>query len=187
MATDTKTRLLDAAQRLVQTRGFEGFSFHDLSAEIGISTASIHYHFPTKRDLAVALVKRYRDFLHTAVEQVISSPAPLAAKLQQVTGLYESTYDAGRICVSGALAGGVESLPTEVKKELKALIDDCVASLLRLFKRAQRAGELRAGLDPESCARLWYCTLQGSLTVARASDKKIFTQSLRALAALTCP
>lgn len=187
MASDTKIRLLDAAQRFVQTRGFEGFSFHDLSTEIGISTASIHYHFPTKKDLTVALVRRYRDFLHTAMEQVVSSAAALPSKLQHVIAIYESAYDAGRVCVSGALSGEFDSLPPEVKRELKALIEDSIASLLRLFQRARDAGEIAPVTDPEAWARLWYCTLQGALTIARAADKRVFSQSLRALAALTCP
>ena len=56
---DTRTQLLDVAQRLVQARSYNAFSFKDLAAEIGIRTASIHYHFRTKGDLGVALMQRY--------------------------------------------------------------------------------------------------------------------------------
>ena len=48
-------RILDAAQALAQVRGYNGFSHADVSAELAITKASIHYHFPGKADLAEAL------------------------------------------------------------------------------------------------------------------------------------
>ena len=42
---DTRISLLDSAERAVRQRGFDGFSYADLSKEIGIRKASIHYHF----------------------------------------------------------------------------------------------------------------------------------------------
>jgi TetR/AcrR family transcriptional repressor of nem operon len=47
---------LDIAEQLVQTRGFNGFSYADIAAEIGISKASLHYHFPTKAMLGERLI-----------------------------------------------------------------------------------------------------------------------------------
>ena len=48
-------RILDTAQALAQVRGYNGFSHADVSAELAITKASIHYHFPGKADLAEAL------------------------------------------------------------------------------------------------------------------------------------
>lgn len=56
----TAAKILTVAQDLLQRKGFNGFSYRDLAAEIGIKTSSIHYHFPTKDDLALNLVRNYR-------------------------------------------------------------------------------------------------------------------------------
>src|SRR2546425_1165151 len=56
---DTAQRILDVAERLVQTQGFNGFSYADIAAELGITKASLHYHFATKAALGSALITRY--------------------------------------------------------------------------------------------------------------------------------
>ncbi len=58
---DTRTAILDAAERLVQTRGFNGFSYADVSSELGLTTAALHYHFAGKAELGLALITRYAE------------------------------------------------------------------------------------------------------------------------------
>ena len=59
--SDTSGRILDVAERLVQTRGFNAFSYADIAAALNITKASLHYHFPTKAILGERLVERYRN------------------------------------------------------------------------------------------------------------------------------
>ena len=56
---DTATQILDVAERLVQVRGFNGFSYADVAAELKITKAALHYHFAGKAELGEALVARY--------------------------------------------------------------------------------------------------------------------------------
>src|SRR4051812_3098431 len=56
-----KTMIMDAAQRRMQTGGFGGFSFREIADDVGIKSSSVHYHFPTKEDLAAAVVRRWAD------------------------------------------------------------------------------------------------------------------------------
>ena len=58
---DTADRILDTAERLVQTRGFNGFSYADIADTLGVTKASLHYHFGTKAELGHALIARYHD------------------------------------------------------------------------------------------------------------------------------
>jgi len=58
---DAKTRILDVAEELTRIKGFNGFSYIALPDEIGIETASIHYHYELKADLALALVERVHE------------------------------------------------------------------------------------------------------------------------------
>lgn len=59
MAMNTKTNLLNSAERVARTRGFDGFSYADLAADVGTIKASIHHHFASKAALAVTLMNRY--------------------------------------------------------------------------------------------------------------------------------
>ncbi len=56
---NTSTRILDAAERLVQERGFNGFSYADIADELGVSKAALHYHFAGKAELGETLILRY--------------------------------------------------------------------------------------------------------------------------------
>ena len=51
MATATSQRILDIAERLVQTRGYNGFSYADIAQALKVTKASLHYHYPAKADL----------------------------------------------------------------------------------------------------------------------------------------
>ena len=113
---DTKTRLLDAASALAQTRGYHGFSFHDLAREIGITTASIHYHFPTKSALGQALVKRYTlSFL-----EILGKPdtAPPRQRLTHYVSVFRACLLEGRMCLCGMIGAEVDGVPAEVALEV---------------------------------------------------------------------
>jgi TetR/AcrR family transcriptional repressor of nem operon len=184
--SDTRTRLLDAAQRLVQTRGHNGFSFRDLSREVGIRTASIHYHFPTKTDLAVALVRRYREGIGEAMADIAVRKATLSERLDATVRLYAETLDNGsRICVCAALAGEYLSLSREVQGELKKLISDGERWLARFLTEGHVRGEIPKDSDPQALARLWYAALQGALLISRATSSQSLNDAAAALKKLT--
>src|ERR1700752_4371873 len=55
---DTRQEILNAAEDLLQRRGYNAFSYHHIAVQLGVRNAAIHYHFPSKEDLGVALVQR---------------------------------------------------------------------------------------------------------------------------------
>jgi TetR/AcrR family transcriptional regulator, transcriptional repressor for nem operon len=184
--SDVRAQLLDTAQRLVQTRGHNGFSFRDLSRQVGIRTASVHYHFPTKTDLAVALVRRYRETLAEAMADIAVRKATLSERLDATIRLYTETLANGsRICVCAALAGEFLSLPREVQGELKRLITDGERWIERFLMEGRVRGEIPKDSDPQALARLWYTALQGALLVSRAASPDILNDAAAALKKLT--
>jgi len=58
---NTKRKILDLTEALLQDKGFNGFSYAHIAAELGVKNAAIHYHFPTKEALGCAVIQRYRD------------------------------------------------------------------------------------------------------------------------------
>ena len=54
-----RTRILDAAEKLVLDKGFAGTSVDDVIAAARTTKGGFFHHFPTKRKLAHALVERY--------------------------------------------------------------------------------------------------------------------------------
>ena len=50
----TRLKSSTSPERLVQSRGFNGFSYADVSAELGITKAALHYHFAGKAEMGQA-------------------------------------------------------------------------------------------------------------------------------------
>ena len=68
----TAEKIVDLAESYMQSRGFNGFSFRDIQNELGIKTASIHYHFKTKQDLAQTVFERYLVNYEVALKRIES-------------------------------------------------------------------------------------------------------------------
>jgi AcrR family transcriptional regulator len=60
-SADTKTRILDAGERLFVEHGFEATSLRSLTAAAGVNLAAVHYHFGSKEELFQAVLTRRLD------------------------------------------------------------------------------------------------------------------------------
>src|SRR5215207_1636211 len=85
---DTASRILDVAERLVQLRGFNGFSYADVAAELSITKASLHYHFAGKAELGEAIIGRYAERFNRSLAEIETRPIDARAKLDAYAKLY---------------------------------------------------------------------------------------------------
>jgi TetR/AcrR family transcriptional regulator, transcriptional repressor for nem operon len=168
---DITTQLLDAAQELVQTHGYNAFSYGDLAERVGIRTASIHYHFPTKGDLGAAILERYRQrFLGAlaSLDEQFPDSKHARKKLERYVLLFHSTLKAGnRMCLGGMLATEFTALPVAVQREVKRFFDDTEAWLEKTLTEGRRSGALRFEGSPGAAAKALLALLEGAMIVAR--------------------
>src|SRR5260221_5650367 len=52
----TAALILATAEEIIQLKGYGGFSYADVAAELKITKAALHYHFPGKAELGEALI-----------------------------------------------------------------------------------------------------------------------------------
>ncbi len=113
----TRESIIDTADHLIRSNGFNAFSFKDIANKIGIKTASIHYHFPTKSDLAVATIKEHLErFEHLKNELVNKSPLQ---KLNGFLSIYTQIKSENKVCLVGSLATDLNTVDDNIKSELK--------------------------------------------------------------------
>ena len=164
---DTATRILDSAEKLVQTRGFNGFSYADVAAELGVTKASLHYHFAGKTELAHALITRYAERFSAALEQIETRLTAGPAKLDAYAGLYADVLREHRICLCGMLAAEYGTLPEPLRERVIAFFDDNEAWLEHVLEQGRADGSLRVDAPPRETARLIVSALEGAMLVAR--------------------
>jgi TetR/AcrR family transcriptional repressor of nem operon len=165
---DTSRDILDIAERLVQTRGFNGFSYADVATELGITKASLHYHFPTKADLGRALIARYRERFTGALASIDADEPSANGRLTRYVHLYEAVLQEERMCLCGMLAADYATLPKGMQDELRRFFTANEAWLAKVLEAGARDGSLRDGGAPLESARLVVSALEGAMLVARS-------------------
>ena len=167
--TDTAEQILETARELVQTRGYNAFSYADIAAEIGIRTASIHYHFPSKSDLGRELVARYRDGFRRIFREIDAQTADPLRKLELYAQAYlQVLQDRSRMCLAGMLAADISTLAPPIREEVRGFFADGEEWLARVLAEGRAQGKLRFEGPPEAEAQLLVAGLEGAMLVARS-------------------
>jgi TetR/AcrR family transcriptional repressor of nem operon len=183
---DTATRILDSAERLVQGRGFNGFSYADVAAELGITKASLHYHFAGKAELGRALIERYAARFATALEQIDADGGDAPAKLDAYARIYADVLQRKRMCLCGMLAADYDTLPKQMREAVIAFFDHNEKWLTAVFEQGQADGSLHLDGSPSEAAQTLVSGLEGAMLVARPyrDTKRFEAAATRLLAGL---
>ncbi len=176
MAVDTRTALLDAAQELAQERGLNAFSFSDLASRLHIKKASIHYHFPSKADLAREIVVRYRERFDQELRSISSRHRGPKRRLSAFITLFQRTLSQGsRICLCGMLASEFTTLPDKVQREVQVFFENTERWLIEVLSDGRRRGAFAFSGSVTDIARNLLAMLEGAMITSRTfSDERRF-------------
>lgn len=167
--TDTRNQVLDVAQELAQTRGYNAFSFRDLAERVGVKSASIHYWFPTKGDLGRELMLRYRKQFEAALDAIEARTRDPKRRLKAFVDLFLATLRMGdRMCLCGMLAVEYGTLPRDVQLQVKEFFGECERWLARALDDGRKSKTLAFDGEPKDAARVLFATLEGAMMSARA-------------------
>ena len=165
---DTSHRILDVAERLVQTRGFNGFSYADVATALSLTKASLHYHFPTKAALGRALIARYGQVFAATLAAIDAEGLGAADKLARYARLYAGVLKAGRMCLCGMVAAEYATLPAGMQSEIRAFFTANEEWLVKVLDEGVASGELRLRGSSLDTARMLLSALEGAMLVARS-------------------
>ncbi len=164
---DTATQILDVAERLVQVRGFNGFSYADVAAELKITKAALHYHFAGKAELGEALVARYAARFAEALTGVEARTPDASARLDAYADLYLGVLREQRMCLCGMMAAEYQTLPTPMQHAVVRFFDENERWLVRVLEKGREEGTLTFAGPPHETARMIVSGLEGAMLVAR--------------------
>lgn len=145
----TIEKILDAAEVRVRQGGYHAFSFRDLAGDVGIKSASIHHHFPTKEDLVARLAVRYGEKIRDCLSGFPSG----RARIEAYRGMFRDALGDGfSMCVGGMLGIEGSDIPMSVGEEARRffemMIDDLTEHLATVSDNPRRAaGAIVAQLE----------------------------------------
>ena len=166
-AADTATRILDIGERLAQSRGFNGFSYADIAAELHITRASLHYHFPGKAELGEALIERYSARFAGALETIDARVPEARAKLDAYVDLYADVLRRKRMCLCGILAAEYQTLPKPMREAVIRFFSENEGWLVGVLERGRADGAFSYEDTPGDAAHTIVSGLEGAMLLAR--------------------
>ncbi|WP_050401928.1 TetR/AcrR family transcriptional regulator [Bradyrhizobium embrapense] len=173
----TSDRILDVAQSLVVTGGYNGFSYADISDAVGIRKASIHHHFPTKAELVSALVDRYRQQTElglNSLQEQFSSPVE---QLQAYLNFWQACIRDASLpfCLCAMLAGEMPMLPDEVASRVRGYFQGLARWLATVLQAGAEQHLFRLDKRPDEEAQMLMASVHGAMLSARAfGDPELF-------------
>jgi TetR/AcrR family transcriptional repressor of nem operon len=167
-AADTPQRILDVAERLVQTRGFNGFSYADIAEALEVTKASLHYHFPSKAELGKRLIERYEETFLAALKAIDATGAAPRDKLKRYARIYADVLRDNRMCLCGMLASDYATLPKPMKEEVKHFFDENERWLAALLEQGRKSRGLEFKGSALELARVMVGSLEGAMMLARS-------------------
>jgi TetR/AcrR family transcriptional repressor of nem operon len=186
----TRARIVDEAEYLIQTLGYDAFSFAQLEERIGIRKASIHHHFASKTDLGLEIVKRFRQNCRAAFEQLDSTVPDPVDRLRSYADLFiQAIENGGRMCLCGILAAGFSTLPAPLLKQLRAAAIEHEQWLESTIRAGQLENRIRPHTNPQTLAQSFFSSLEGGMLLARMNggSRRFKTLVAQHLADLTLP
>jgi len=165
----TASAILDVAQRLIQTRGYNGFSYADIASELAITNAALHYHFATKAQLGEALVDRYEATFTHLLSAIDAENTDSVERLRAYVEVYRIVLGDQRICLCGMLAAEYQTLPDGMQAAVGRFFDLNEVWLQRLLDHGREDGKLAFAGSARDTGRMIMAGLEGALLLSRAT------------------
>jgi TetR/AcrR family transcriptional regulator, transcriptional repressor for nem operon len=164
----TSQRILDIAERLMQVRGYNGFSYADVAESLHLTKASLHYHFPSKAELGRRLMERYTQNFLAALAAIDGTSTSARQKLERYVSIYSDVLANNRMCLCGMLAAEYATLPKSVKAEVTRFFDANEVWLAAVMQSGAQSEGLKLASPPAEAARLMIAALEGAMMLARS-------------------
>lgn len=175
---NTAHKILDTAEYYTQIRGFNAFSYKDIQEKVGIKTSSIHYYFPTKQDLSLAIIKRYSDNFENLLNDIIKKNESGIQSLKYLGEIYIDSVKDGKFCMCGMLASDLYSLTDLTNITLQKFFKLNLSWIEIMIEKAKKQGEVLDSIDSQKSSNLFFAALEGGMLIARSQKNTCYLEDV---------
>ena len=170
---ERKEQIVETATELLQTRSFSSFSYQDLSERLGITKASIHHHFRSKKDLGKAVADRYHEQVKALLDGAKATHDDPWDQLDGYFGMVTGILRTGeKICAAGAVQAEVNVVPEGMAAEMASVIRFVVSWITDILAAGRKRGVMEFPGKPQDQAATIFCAMQGALQLGRAQGQQ---------------
>lgn len=170
----TREKIIELGENLIRTKGYNAFSYQDISTELGIKNAAVHYYFPTKENLGTSIVKTNIQRFDEMVDNMHSRGFDERQQLDTFIKIYLKSHRENKLCIIGSLGSDFDTLNETTKTELKRMTEIILKWLTNILVTGKEKKIFVFNEDPQSKAFLIFSSLVASLQLSRVMDKMDF-------------
>jgi len=171
---DTRTEIIQIGDSLIRKRGYNAFSFSDISKHLNIKNASVHYHFPTKTALGLAIIQEHIGGLEQ-LKSKTANKGPLE-KLNAFLSMYSAAKSENKVCIVGSMATDFYTVDPEIQDELKKLTKSILNWITEILQEGKSNGVFHFSINGRTKALLIITTMLASVQLTRLTKKQDFQQ-----------
>jgi AcrR family transcriptional regulator len=176
---NTKERILEIAEHLIMSRGYNGFSYKDIATELKVKNAAIHYHYPSKADLGVAVIRCARSRVNKWHKMILNQEASPLDMLNRYFETYLNYLNSGEyVCLGGALETDFHTFPADMQNEIKKYASELIQWMAAILSTGREKKLFSFSSAPEDKAIFILSSVKGALQTARVSSRNSFSQVL---------
>lgn len=182
---DRKTEIIDLAGDLIRTRGFDSFSYNDLSHTLGIRKASIHHHFPKKADLGQAFLERASQTMETMIADLESSRDSATTHLYRFIAM-GNQLSAGctKMCAITSLQTDRRNIPEDMREQLMQIELLELKYITEVLRHGYTTGEMRFAGSIEAQAMVVLSAIKGAMQYSLNQGPEFFETSIQQIMTL---
>ena len=169
---DTRQEIIKIADQLIRGKGYNAFSFSDIGKELKIKNASIHYHFPSKTSLGVAIIDDHLSKLDDLIKQ--SRDKDPLTKLNSFLSIYSKAKKGNQICLVGSLATDYYTVENAIQEELKILTDKILNWVIDILEEGKTSKQFHYSIDTRTKALLIITNMLAAVQLTRLTHKQDF-------------
>jgi len=170
----TREKILELGEELILTKGYNGFSYQDISTAMGIKNAAVHYYFPSKETLGTSILKTNVQRFDEMVENMQNRNFDEWHQLEAFMKIYLKSNRENKICLIGSLGTDINTLSDPMHVELQKMVDRIICWLETILQSGREKGLFRFNVPARDQALSILSSLVAGLQLARILNKSDF-------------
>jgi len=170
----TREKIMELGEDLIRTMGYNAFSYQDISSELGIRNAAIHYYFPSKENLGTSIVKTNIQRFQEMIDNMKSLNFDEWHQLETFMKIYIKSNREHKLCIMGSLGPDFITLNESTKTELRKMTEHILQWLAELLGTGRIKGIFAYKGEPKERALLILSNMIAGLQLSRILDRNDF-------------
>ena len=176
-ANDTRQRIITAAQELIYTRSYNVVGVQEICDHANVKKGSFYHFFPSKRDLALAVLDQSQAFMHETIinKSFLDDIPPLARIERFFTTIYEFhkqvKENTGRVfgCPFGNFGCEMSTQDEDIRSKVDNILSTSEKPFVKALTEAVERGDLPA-IDTAATARAIFAYVEGIMLYAKTCN-----------------